>query len=79
MRVSAAQQPQPNAPAAQQSQGNAPSASDVPGSTADLAGAARDHLRAAEAAAGRGDWAAYGTEMASVHQLLDQLAAASGR
>ena len=75
----AAQQPQPNAPAAQQSQGNAPSASDVPGSTADLAGAARDHLRAAEAAAGRGDWAAYGTEMASVHQLLDQLAAASGR
>ena len=47
--------------------------------SADLAAAARDHLRAAEAAAGRGDWAAYGTEMAAVHQLLDQLAAAAGR
>src|SRR5207253_4974176 len=46
--------------------------------SADLAAAARDHLRAAEAAAGRGDWAAYGTEMAAVHQLLDQLAAAAG-
>jgi hypothetical protein len=51
----------------------------IPGSTADLAGAARDHLRAAEAAAGRGDWTTYGTEMNTVHQLLDQLAAASGR
>ena len=39
----------------------------------------RDHLRAAEAAAGKGDWATYGTEMATVHQLLDQLAAAAGR
>src|SRR5216683_731859 len=49
------------------------------GSAADLAGAARDHLRAAEAAAGKGDWTTYGTEMATVHQLLDQLAAAAGR
>jgi uncharacterized membrane protein (UPF0182 family) len=49
------------------------------GSAADLATAARDHLRAAEAAAGKGDWATYGTEMATVHQLLDQLAAAAGR
>jgi uncharacterized protein len=48
-------------------------------STADLAGAARDHLRNAEQAAGRGDWATYGNEMAQVHQLLDQLAAAAGR
>jgi uncharacterized membrane protein (UPF0182 family) len=53
--------------------------SPIAGSPADLAGAARDHLRAAETAAGRGDWAAYGTEMAAVHQLLDQLAAAAGR
>jgi uncharacterized membrane protein (UPF0182 family) len=51
----------------------------VAGSAADLASAARDHLRAAEAAAGKGDWATYGTEMATVHQLLDQLAAAAGR
>jgi len=49
------------------------------GSAADLATSARDHLRAAEAAAGKGDWATYGTEMATVHQLLDQLAAAAGR
>ena len=48
-------------------------------STADLAASARDHLHNAEAAAGRGDWATYGTEMAALHQLLDQLAAASGR
>jgi uncharacterized membrane protein (UPF0182 family) len=48
-------------------------------STADLAAAARDHLHAAESAAGRGDWATYGNEMATVHQLLDQLAAATGR
>jgi hypothetical protein len=48
-------------------------------STGDLATAARDHLRNAEAAAGRGDWAAYGYEMAQVHQLLDQLATAAGR
>jgi hypothetical protein len=47
-------------------------------STAALAAAARDHLRNAEQAAGRGDWATYGTEMAQVHQLLDQLAAATG-
>jgi hypothetical protein len=50
-----------------------------PGTAADLAAAARDHLRAAEAAAGKGDWATYGTEMAQVHQLLDQLASAAGR
>jgi uncharacterized membrane protein (UPF0182 family) len=49
------------------------------GSPADLAGAARDHLRAAETAAGKGDWTTYGTAMTAVHQLLDQLAAASGR
>src|SRR5216684_2687723 len=56
-----------------------PAAPTTPGSDADLAGAARDHLRAAETAAGRGDWTTYGTEMTSVHQLLDQLAAAAGR
>ncbi|HEX8968658.1 MAG TPA: UPF0182 family protein [Chloroflexota bacterium] len=63
-------------------QAQAPPQTSLPGaeaSTADLSGAARDHLRAAEAAAGRGDWSTYGTEMAQVHQLLDQLAAASGR
>jgi uncharacterized membrane protein (UPF0182 family) len=49
-----------------------------PVSAAELAAAARDHLRAAEAAAGRGDWATYGTEMAQVHSLLDHLASASG-
>ena len=49
------------------------------GSAADLAGSARDHLRAAETAAGKGDWTTYGSEMATVHQLLDQLAAAAGR
>src|SRR5258708_28253494 len=59
-------------------QANAPPASPAAtGSPADLAGAARDHLRAAEAAAGKGDWTTYGTEMATVHQLLDQLAAAA--
>ncbi|HEY1298247.1 MAG TPA: UPF0182 family protein, partial [Chloroflexota bacterium] len=47
-------------------------------SAAQLAAAARDHLRTAEQAAGRGDWATYGTEMAQVHQLLDQLATATG-
>jgi uncharacterized membrane protein (UPF0182 family) len=47
-------------------------------SAAQLAAAARDHLRNAEQAAGRGDWATYGTEMAQVHQLLDQLATAAG-
>ncbi len=61
----------------QQPQASAPPT--APGSAADLAGAARDHLRAAEAAAGKGDWTTYGTEMATVHQLLDQLAAAAGR
>jgi uncharacterized membrane protein (UPF0182 family) len=50
-----------------------------PGTAADLAAAARDHLRAAETAAGKGDWATYGTEMAQVHQLLDQLASVAGR
>jgi uncharacterized membrane protein (UPF0182 family) len=65
------------APPQQQPQANAPPR--ATGSTADLAGAARDHLRAAEAAAGKGDWMTYGTEMTLVHQLLDQLAAAAGR
>ena len=46
-------------------------------SATELATAARDHLRNAEAAAGRGDWATYGNEMAQVHQLLDQLATAT--
>ena len=48
-------------------------------SAAQLAASARDHLRNAEQAAGRGDWAAYGTEMAQVHTLLDQLANATGQ
>jgi uncharacterized membrane protein (UPF0182 family) len=61
----------------QQPQANAPPR--AAGTPADLAGAARDHLRAAEAAAGKGDWTTYGTEMTAVHQLLDQLAAAAGR
>jgi hypothetical protein len=69
-------------PPQQQPQANAPPATGAPpaaaGTPADLAGAARDHLRAAEAAAGKGDWTTYGTEMAAVHQLLDQLAAAAG-
>ena len=51
-------------------------AGQTPSATSDLAAAARDHLHAAEAAAGRGDWATYGTEMAQLHQLLDQLAPA---
>jgi uncharacterized membrane protein (UPF0182 family) len=63
-----------------QAQGQAqPTPGAQPQSTADLAAAARDHLRNAEQAAGKGDWATYGNEMAQVHQLLDQLAAASGR
>jgi uncharacterized membrane protein (UPF0182 family) len=71
----------PAAPAQPPSQAQAP-ANPPPaatGSTADLAAAARDHLRAAEAAAGKGDWTTYGTEMTAVHQLLDQLATAAGR
>jgi uncharacterized membrane protein (UPF0182 family) len=47
-------------------------------SAANLAAAARDHLRAAEAAAGRGDWSTYGAEMTALGQLLDQFAAAGG-
>jgi uncharacterized membrane protein (UPF0182 family) len=58
-----------------QPQANAPP-SETP--TGDLASAARDHLRAAEAAAGRGDWTTYGAEMTQLHQVLDQLAAAAG-
>lgn len=54
-------------------------ASGQPETTAQLAASARDHLRSAEQAAGRGDWATYGNEMAQVHQLLDQLAAATGQ
>jgi uncharacterized protein len=71
--------PAPAAASQPQTQANAASATEAPSSTGDLAAAARDHLHAAETAAGRGDWATYGTEMAMVHQLLDQLAAASGR
>jgi uncharacterized membrane protein (UPF0182 family) len=48
-------------------------------SPTELAASARDHLRAAEAAAGRGDWNTYGAEMAALHTVLDQLAAASPR
>ena len=44
----------------------------------DVAKNLQRHLRAAESAAGRGDWATYGTEMAQVHTLLDQLASATG-
>jgi uncharacterized membrane protein (UPF0182 family) len=62
-----------SAPTSTQAQPQAGSTAQ-PATTGDLATAARDHLRAAEAAAGRGDWATYGTEMAQVHQLLDQLA-----
>jgi hypothetical protein len=54
----------------------APAASPT-GTGAELAAAARDHLRAAESAAGKGDWATYGSEMAQVRTLLDQLAAQS--
>jgi uncharacterized protein len=69
-----------SASAAGQSQSQPqPQAAPQPQSSADLAASARDHLRNAEQAAGRGDWATYGTEMAQVHQLLDQLASAAGR
>jgi uncharacterized membrane protein (UPF0182 family) len=43
-----------------------------------LAAQARDHLRNAEQAAGRGDWATYGSEMSQLQQQLDQLASSSG-
>lgn len=43
-------------------------------SAADLAAAARQHLLNAEAAAGRGDWGAYGAEMTALRDLLDQVA-----
>ena len=71
LSTAAAAQPQPQANAT-------PAATDSSSSTADLAASARDHLRAAEAAAGKGDWATYGSEMATVQQLLDQLATATG-
>ena len=61
---------QPGAPPGQ------PASPTQPAGASQLATAARDHLRNAEAAAGKGDWATYGTEMAQVHQILDQLAAA---
>jgi uncharacterized protein len=78
--AAAANQPAANqASAANQANAGGQAAGGAPTSTADLAGAARDHLRAAETAAGKGDWTTYGTEMTTVHQLLDQLAAASGR
>jgi uncharacterized membrane protein (UPF0182 family) len=69
-----------SAPATSQAQPQTqpPAAGTVPQSTGDLAAAARDHLRNAEQAAGRADWATYGNEMAQVHQLLDQLASAAG-
>jgi uncharacterized membrane protein (UPF0182 family) len=57
-------------------QPQAAAANPTTGTAAEVAAAARDHLRAAETAAGRGDWTTYGTEMASVRQLLDQLTAA---
>jgi uncharacterized protein len=75
--VLAASQPQAQAqPPAPSGTGQA--AAQAPPSPTTLATSARDHLRAAEAAAGRGDWATYGIEMATVHQLLDQLASAAG-
>jgi uncharacterized membrane protein (UPF0182 family) len=43
-------------------------------SAAVLAVAARQHLLNAEAAAGRGDWAAYGAEMTALRDLLDGVA-----
>jgi uncharacterized membrane protein (UPF0182 family) len=74
----AAPQQQAQAPPTSASASPPAAATSSTGTTSDLAGAARDHLRAAETAAGRGDWATYGTEMAAVHQLLDQLATAAG-
>jgi hypothetical protein len=69
-------------PASTQTQTGATGSSGAPRaqtqSAAQLASSARDHLRNAELAAGRGDWATYGTEMAQVHQLLDQAAGAAG-
>jgi uncharacterized protein len=50
----------------------------APISSAQLASSARDHLRNAEAAAGKGDWATYGSEMAQLQQQLEQLASSSG-
>jgi uncharacterized membrane protein (UPF0182 family) len=55
--------------------GGTASGGQTPSATSDLAATARDHLKAAEAAAGRGDWATYGSEMAQLQQVLDQLAA----
>ena len=72
-------QGQAQAPAASQGQAQGQAQPSESATAADLAASARDHLRAAEAAAGKGDWTTYGTEMASVHQLLDQLASAAGR
>ncbi|MBV9547006.1 MAG: UPF0182 family protein, partial [Chloroflexi bacterium] len=59
-------------------QQNAPAAPAAPSTNVDLVAAARDHLRNAEAAAGRGDWTTYGAEMAALRQALDQLSAANG-
>ncbi|MDQ6672371.1 MAG: UPF0182 family protein [Chloroflexota bacterium] len=75
--VAANAQPSPAQPSGP-GQAQAPAPASQSGTPADLAAAARDHLRAAEAAAGKGDWTTYGTEMTSVHQLLDQLASAAG-
>ena len=65
-----------SAPAQQQAQ--APPTGEVQ-SAAQLAASARDHLHNAEQAAGRGDWATYGNEMAQVRAVLDQLASAAGQ
>ena len=70
---SGAAPPAPSGAAASAAAGATPAAQ--PATAATLAASARDHLRAAESAAGRGDWATYGTEMAQVHQLLDQATA----
>jgi hypothetical protein len=66
-----------SAAAAAQAQSQPQASTAATQSAAQLAASARDHLRNAEQAAGRGDWATYGTEMAQVHQLLDQLATAT--
>jgi uncharacterized membrane protein (UPF0182 family) len=76
--VLASSAPQPQASATPTPQTSQPAATGTV-SPSDLAAAARDHLRAAEAAAGRGDWNTYGAEMTALHTVLDQLAASSPR
>ncbi|HEV7662181.1 MAG TPA: UPF0182 family protein, partial [Chloroflexota bacterium] len=48
-----------------QAQPTSPAPTTTSGTALELATAARDHLRSAETAAGRADWATYGTEMAA--------------